>query len=31
VARPLPFAALPKPALSDIAGDLLRRREEQAG
>jgi putative membrane protein len=31
VARPLPFAALAKPALSDIAGDLLRRREEQAG
>ena len=28
VARPLPFAALPKPALSDIAGDLLRRREK---
>jgi putative membrane protein len=28
VARPLPFAALAKPALSDIAGDLLRRREE---
>src|SRR5436305_4159327 len=28
VARPLPFAALPKPALSDIAGDLLRRRED---
>jgi putative membrane protein len=28
VARPLPFAALPKPALSDIAGDLLRRRGE---
>jgi putative membrane protein len=27
VARPLPFAALPKPALSDIAGDLVRRRE----
>jgi putative membrane protein len=27
VARPLPFAALPKPALSDIAGDLLRRGE----
>jgi putative membrane protein len=26
VARPLPFAALPKPALADIAGDLLRRR-----
>jgi putative membrane protein len=31
VARPLPFAALPTPSLSDIAGDLLRRREEQAG
>jgi len=31
VARPLPFAALPKPRLSDVAGDLLRRREEQAG
>jgi putative membrane protein len=30
VARPLPFAALPKPALSDIAGDLLRRRSEDA-
>jgi putative membrane protein len=28
VARPLPFAALPKPALADIAGDLLRRRSE---
>jgi putative membrane protein len=28
VARPLPFAALPKPKLSDIAGDLLRRRED---
>ncbi|MEJ0077576.1 MAG: TIGR01620 family protein [Alphaproteobacteria bacterium] len=27
VARPLPFEALPRPALSDIAGDLLRRRE----
>ena len=27
VARPLPFAALPKPALSDIAGDLLRPAE----
>ena len=27
VSRPLPFAALPKPVLSDIAGDLLRRRE----
>jgi len=30
VARPLPFAALPKPALSDIAGDLLRRRDDTA-
>jgi putative membrane protein len=28
VARPLPFAALPKPALADIAADLLRRRGE---
>ena len=28
VARPLPFAALPKPALADIAADLLRRREQ---
>ena len=27
VSRPLPFAALPKPAVSDLAGDLLRRRE----
>jgi putative membrane protein len=31
VARPLPFAALPKPALADIAGDLLRRRAEETG
>jgi putative membrane protein len=31
VARPLPFAALPKPALSDIAGDLLRRRAQETG
>jgi putative membrane protein len=30
VARPLPFAALPKPALADIAGDLLRRRGDDA-
>jgi putative membrane protein len=29
--RPLPFAALPKPALSDIAGDLLRRDSEPSG
>lgn len=27
VTRPLPFAALPSPALSDIAGDLIRRRD----
>ena len=31
VARPLPFAALPKPKLSDIAGDLLRRRRGSPG
>jgi nucleotide-binding universal stress UspA family protein len=31
VARPLPFAALPPPKLADIAGDLLRRRSEEAG
>jgi len=29
VTRPLPFAALPPPALGDIAGDLLRGREQQ--
>src|SRR5262249_60480642 len=32
VARPLPFAALPKPAVGDLvgdlAGDLIRRREQ---
>ncbi|HWF94720.1 MAG TPA: TIGR01620 family protein [Xanthobacteraceae bacterium] len=27
VTRPLPFAALPAPALSDVASDLLRRRD----
>jgi putative membrane protein len=27
VTRPLPFATLPAPTLSDVAGDLLRRRE----
>jgi putative membrane protein len=27
VARPLPFAALPRPAIGDLAADLLRRRE----
>lgn len=31
VTRPLPFAALPKPALGDIAGDLMRRRAEETG
>jgi len=29
VTRPLPFTALPRPALTDLAGDLLRRREEE--
>lgn len=29
VARPLPFAALPKPALSDLAGSLFSRRTEE--
>ena len=28
VARPLPFAALPRPKLSDIAADLIRRRSD---
>src|SRR6201999_724652 len=27
VTRPLPFTALPRPALSDLAKDLLRKRE----
>jgi putative membrane protein len=30
VTRPLPFAALPRPALPDIAGDLIRRRDAAA-
>jgi putative membrane protein len=30
VTRPLPFTALPRPALSDLAKDLLRKREEEA-
>ena len=29
VMRPLPFAALPQPALSDLTADLLRRRGEE--
>jgi putative membrane protein len=28
VTRPLPFTALPRPALADLAKDLLRKREE---
>ena len=30
VTRPLPFAALPRPALSDLASDLLRKRDDQS-
>jgi len=29
VSRPLPFAALPRPSVSDLAGDLLRRRDSE--
>ncbi len=29
VTRPLPFAALPRPALADLAKDLLRKRENE--
>jgi putative membrane protein len=29
VTRPLPFTALPRPALADLAKDLLRKREEE--
>ncbi len=29
VTRPLPFAALPQPKLSDLATDLLRKKEEE--
>jgi putative membrane protein len=28
VTRPLPFAALPRPALSDLAADLMRKRDD---
>ena len=31
VTRPLPFTALPRPALADLAKDLLRKREEARG
>ncbi|MFG3597814.1 YcjF family protein [Bradyrhizobium sp. RDI18] len=30
VTRPLPFTALPRPALSDLAKDLLSKRDEEA-
>jgi putative membrane protein len=30
VTRPLPFTALPRPALADLAKDLLRKRDEEA-
>jgi putative membrane protein len=30
VTRPLPFTALPRPALSDLATDLLRKRDDEA-
>jgi len=30
VPRPLPFTALPRPALADLAKDLLRKREDEA-
>lgn len=30
VTRPLPFLALPPPSISDLAGDLLRKREPAA-
>jgi putative membrane protein len=30
VTRPLPFVALPRPSLTDLAKDLLRRRGEEA-
>ena len=29
VTRPLPFTALPRPALGDLAKDLLRKREDE--
>ena len=29
VTRPLPFTALPRPALTDLARDLLKKREEE--
>lgn len=29
VTRPLPFNALPRPALTDLAKDLIRKHEEE--
>jgi putative membrane protein len=29
VTRPMPFTALPRPALADLARDLLRKRENE--
>ncbi|MFN5276171.1 DUF697 domain-containing protein, partial [Bradyrhizobium sp.] len=29
VTRPLPFNALPRPALTDLAKDLIRKRDEE--
>ena len=29
VTRPLPFAALPRPALADLVGELIKGREEK--
>jgi len=29
VTRPMPFTALPPPALTDLAKDLLRKREDE--
>jgi putative membrane protein len=29
VTRPLPFTALPRPALTDLAKDLLTKREDK--
>ncbi|MFO1110064.1 MAG: TIGR01620 family protein [Bradyrhizobium sp.] len=31
VTRPLPFTALPRPALTDLAADLIRKREDGEG
>jgi putative membrane protein len=31
VTRPLPFTALPRPALADLAKDLMRKRDDEGG